>query len=73
MQTTRLSDPHFTQNDLISMGEAEEITLDIFEIFRQFLRFANSFGNSPKIETPNCLRYGTFKVENLRFTEEFRT
>ena len=39
MQITRLSDPHFTQNDLILMGEAQEITFDIFEVLLNFCVF----------------------------------
>ena len=39
MPITRSSDPHFTQNYLISMDEAQEITFDIFEILLNFCVF----------------------------------
>jgi len=73
MSITRLSDPHFTRNDLILLEEAQEITFDIFEILLNFSVFLIFFGNSPNIETPYWLRYSTFKVEDMRFTKEFRT
>ena len=39
MPITRLSDPHFTLNDLILIEEAQEITFDIFEILLNFSVF----------------------------------
>ena len=39
MPITRLSDPHFTLNDLILIDEAQEITFDIFEILLNFSVF----------------------------------
>ena len=41
--------------------------------FAEFLCFSDCFWNSPNIETPCWLRYRTFKVEDMRFTKEFRT
>ena len=41
--------------------------------FAQFLCFSDFFGNSPNIETSYWLRYSTCKVEDSRFTKEFRT
>ena len=73
MPITRPSDPYCTQDDLISIDEAEEITFDIFGILLNFCVFLILLEIPKKIKTPYWLRYSTFKVEDMRFTKEFST
>ena len=73
MPITRLSDPHFTLNDIILIEEAQEITFEIFEILLNFCVFLIFLEIPYKMKTPYWLRYIAFKLEDMRFTKLFRT
>ena len=69
LQITRTFEPHITQNSLILMEEARDITFGIFEILLNFCVFL-IFLKIPKIlKTRYWPRYSTFKIEDISFTK----